>query len=443
MSYEKTRPPLPRRVQATHGPEAQRARTASVEDAPTVSVAEMSAGEATPETLRAYLDHLAESSRRFDSALTHYHTLLQEQDEAEGNLLTLEQQYKNEQRFALLKAKATRLAWAAVRYVTSSTIVGTGAGAATHIMTGDPSLTVLASASGAMVGSAAEFGLSHLEKTNDYSDKFFELYGPTQAYMRDRKRREQNKEGSPTNREAEITLLVEQLSALQEEIGKIEREIDEIGSSGKALFKNPRAPRPADGSSREEAEAAVRALAEHLRTAGQRLNELLGQYFEMTVVAESAEHYLAARQQAYDSSKAAVQMRVTARKAWEMLKTAHMTIGTAGILGMAGLFYNHSHLGHFNTPMGILGGAVGAAIGWFQVSRLERKVWNRNIPRGQYEIRDQLAVREDYQLATDPALRDAEELLNEAQVHRQQMQAEQTRISAELEAFMSKYPMRS
>ena len=86
MSHEQVRPPLPRRVQATHGPGVQRARTASVEDAPTISVAEMSAGEATPETLRAYLDHLAESSRRFDSALTHYHALLQEQDRAEGNL---------------------------------------------------------------------------------------------------------------------------------------------------------------------------------------------------------------------------------------------------------------------------------------------------------------------------------------------------------------------
>ena len=187
------------------------------------------------------------------------------------------------------KPKATKLAWAAVRYVTSSTIVGTGAGAATHIMTGDPSLTVLASAGGAMVGSAAEFGLSHLEETNDYPDKFFELYGPASLYMRDRKRREQNKEGSPANREAEITLLVEQLAALQEEITKIEREIDDIETAVKPYLRTTSTSARCR-LSREEAEAAVRALAEHLRTAGQRLNELLGQYFEMTVVAESAEH---------------------------------------------------------------------------------------------------------------------------------------------------------
>ena len=99
--------------------------------------------------------------------------------------------------------------------------------------------------------------------------------------------------------------------------------------------------------------------------------------------------------------------------------------------------------GQPNMPVAVLGGAVGAAVGWFQISRLEKKVWNKNIPHGQFEIRDQLAVREDYQLATDPALRDAEEMLNEAQAHRQQMQAEQARISAELEAFMSKYPMKS
>ncbi|MFA6475098.1 MAG: hypothetical protein WCV88_02735 [Patescibacteria group bacterium] len=421
MSHEKTRPPLPRRSE----PRQDTPRT----------------GEATPETLRAYLDHLAESSRRFDSALTHYHTLLQEQDQAEGNLITLEQQYQNEQRFALLKAKATKLAWATIRYVTSSTIVGAGSGAAAHMLSGDPSFTILASAGGAMVGSALEFGLSHLEETNDYSDKFFELYEPTQAYMQDKKRREQNKDDNPTNREAEIKLLVEQLSALQTDIANLEKEIDDIGSSGQALFKDPRAPLPTADPARSEAEAAVRALAEHLRTAGQRLNELLAQYFEMTVVAESAEHYLAARQQIYDRSKAAVQIRVTARQAWEMLKTAHMTLSAAGILGMAGYIYNAGQPGS-NVPMAVLGGAVGSAIGWFQISRLEKKVWHKNIPHGQYEISDQLAVREDYQLATDPALQEAEALLTEAQLHRQQMQAEQAKLSAELEAFMAKYPMK-
>ena len=56
------------------GPKARASRTPETgqsaevaQDVPTVRVAEMPAGEATPETLRAYLDHLAESSRRFDS----------------------------------------------------------------------------------------------------------------------------------------------------------------------------------------------------------------------------------------------------------------------------------------------------------------------------------------------------------------------------------------
>lgn len=70
------------------------------------------------------------------------------------------------------------------------------------------------------------------------------------------------------------------------------------------------------------------------------------------------------------------------------------------------------------------------------MSRLEKKVWNRNIPVGQYEIRDQLAVREDYQKAIDPELRQRESLLTEAQRLRQRTLAEHAQLSAELEAFM-------
>ena len=72
-------------------------------------------------------------------------------------------------------------------------------------------------------------------------------------------------------------------------------------------------------------------------------------------------------------------MRVTARKAWEMLKTAHMTLGTAGILGMAGYLYNASQTGQPNMPMAVLGGAVGAALVGFSI-QIEEKVWNKNIP---------------------------------------------------------------
>lgn len=397
--------------------------------------------EAKPETLRAYLNYLAESSRRFDAALHQYHLLLQQQEKAEGDLGVLEQQFKNEQRLALLKAKATKLAWATVRYVTSSSIVSTGAGAATYAVTGDPSLTVLAGTAGAMVGSAAEFSLSRLEQANDYSDKFFELYEPTRAYMQDKKRREQNKKDAPVKREAEISALTAQLLTLQDEITSLEHEIDELGTRGDPLYQAPKSKGlELPSQSQAEAEKAVQALVEHVRTAGERLNTLLAQYFEMTLVAESAEQYLTARQQAYDNRELMIQMKVTARKAWEMLKTAHITLGWAGIFGMNGYIFMASETAG-STPWGVAGGAVGAAIGWFQMSRLEKKVWNRNIPVGQYEIRDQLAVREDYQKAIDPELRQRESLLTEAQRLRQRTLAEHAQLSAELEAFMAKYPM--
>ncbi len=394
-------------------------------------------GEATPETLKAYLDYLAESGRKFDSALSHYYKLLQAQEGAERSIQALEQLNQNSQRFAEIKAKAAKLAWAVTRYVTSSSIIGTGVGAGAYMLTKDPAMTALATAGGAMAGSAVEFGLSRMEESHDYSERWFAQYPELERYRAAKQRRAEQRAGTPENRNLQITTLTEELRSLREEIHEIELEIDRLGSDGNVKFKDPRQPAV------NEPEPAVTNLIEQIRTAGQRLNELLAQYFELAVDAEDAEQYLAARQHAYDARDASIQLRVTAHQIWEMLKVAHITLGTAGIMGMAGVMYNVGQTGEPNIPMAALGAAAGAAIGWFQVSRVEKNIWQHNLPRGQYQAHDQAARHADFQKAIDPHLNQYGDELDQAQAEHTRLQAEQAKLSAELEAFMAKYPMQS
>lgn len=394
-------------------------------------------------SVRECVRQLAETGRRFEEALSQYHELLTKQGETEASLQQIETRLKNEQRFAEIKAKAAKLLWATMRYLSSSSIVATGAAAGTYAFTGDAALASLAGASGALTGSAIEYGLTHLEKTHNRADQFYELYPELAPYLSERKRAERKKENESTNRRELTESLQTRLTDLRSQIHSIELEIDSLGSSGFALLPDHTALTAEPEMDEREARKKVQELVEHLQNAGRQLDELLGQYYEMTVLAEGAEAYYAMQKQSYADRELAIKMKVTARQIWKVIKTVHMTLSTGGIVGT--FAYTQALQSQHPIAWAVTGTAIGAGMGWLYFKRFEPKVMFNNVPQPgllDSNMAERVGTNTELQLASDPQLADHRSAMAEAQAAKDILKEQQDRLSRDLDAFIEKYPIK-
>lgn len=328
-----------------------------------------------------------------------------------------------------------------MRYLSSSSIVATGAAAGTYAFTGDAALASLAGASGALTGSAMEYGLTHLEQTHNRADQYYEQFPELAPYLSERKRAERKKESESTNRRELTESLQTRLTDLQGQIHNIEIEIDRLGSSGFALLSDHTAPTTEPEMDEQEAKRKVQELVEHLQNAGRQLDELLGQYYEMTVLAEGAEAYYAMEKQSYADRELAIKMKVTARQIWKVMKTVHMTLSTGGIVGT--LTYMQALQSQHPIAWAVTGTAIGAGMGWLYFKRFEPKIMFNNLPTaGVYSIAETVGTNEELQLASDPQLAERRSAMAEAQAARDILKEQQDRLSQELNAFMGKYPIK-
>ncbi|MBU0670826.1 MAG: hypothetical protein ABH835_03515 [Patescibacteria group bacterium] len=391
---------------------------------------EQEATEQDIEALRQCVAELKETGNKFDNALCQYQELLRAQENIELTIEQLEQAGANEQEVTRLKAKATKLMWASMRYLTSGAMIGTAAGATTYTFTKDPGLTALVGAGGALAGAVIENKLRTAEIKADRSKQYYRGHPETKAFM-EKKDREAEAQANETER------LNEAYKNIQARIAEIETEIDDLGRSGFASLELTREEEMPQADNKE----AIKAIAEKLQQLSMEFDQLLVEYFTLTKVVEEAEQNFQNQKLYHDFRNLQVTVNVLSRKAFELARRFNMTFAVGGMLGIgAGMLA--AIKGYDPVSAGVAGASAGAAFNEFFFERWERNIVYNNVPKHTLDHRYRTAMDLELQRFKDPQLQMDKELMEQARINRDSLLEEQARLNDELEEFVRRYPMK-
>lgn len=409
------------------------------------SIEQREISEQEVESLRTCIQEIRQISERFDDALAMYGELLQEQERLEVDLKTQQRVVEAKKEAIALAEKRTKLIFATLKYLTSSGLIGTLVGATTYAITRDAVSASMGGASGAMVGSVLEAGLSSAERESDLSGKYLQqLHGVDDIVERHRQWEDQES----NNDIATLSSLEQAYKKVSEQIDKLEQEIDLLGATGYALIPRKRQDKSETENERvltQEGKEKFLLLLRSMTETSKRLDEMLIEYKHLADLVDDAETDLERERLLYKQRDLQVQASVLSQKALQLAAATAKTVALGLGFGTSAYVLNGMYqLGLDPSGAIAAGGAAGASLQYLYFERFERNVLYNNLPGGhrtgtiRHQKNDELSANLDYQRGIDPELSARKGLIDQAKVYRDELTADQEASDQRIDEFLTR-----